>query len=30
MSNLVEKVESRKRSQWLTQEIISKMDEQRE
>ena len=30
MSNLVEKVESRKRNPWLTQEMISKMDERRE
>ena len=28
--NLVEKVESRKRNPWLTQEMISKMDERRE
>jgi hypothetical protein len=29
MSNLVAKVESRKRNQWLTQEMNSKMEEQR-
>ena len=29
MSDLIEKVKRRARKQWITQEIINKMDEQR-